>query len=131
MVRFEDSVMYVTRHDVVSVTHATVQVSNLPASFKQDTLRMLLEDTKQSGGGPIDNIEYDIDTGRALVAFKDSAGMSQHVLSSLRRVQQFNTTTTTDNFSASVKLAYFSRDTPGYARSPHSSYKEEPLELLM
>ena len=75
MVRFEDSVMYVTRHDVVSVTRATVQVSNLPASFKQDTLRLLFEDTKQSGGGPIDNIEYDVDTGRALITFKDSAGI--------------------------------------------------------
>lgn len=74
-VTFKDSVMHVTRHDEVSVPRTTVQVSNIPASFKQDTLRMLFENTKRSGGGPIENIEYDTNSGKALITFKDSAGI--------------------------------------------------------
>jgi len=77
-VQFKDAVMRVTRHDgtfAADGPSATIQVSNIPDSFKQDTLSMLFENTKRSGGGNIEKIDFAPDTGRALITFQDSAGL--------------------------------------------------------
>jgi len=81
MVKYKDTEMYVTRHcdtpaaAVASLPAATVEVSNIPGDFRQDTLLMLFENSKRSGGGEIDNVDYVERSGKALITFKDSAGI--------------------------------------------------------
>jgi len=77
-VKYKDAVMRVTRHDgtcATSLPSATIEVSNIPSYFKQDTLNMLFENTKRSGGGKIKKIDFAAENGRALITFEDSAGM--------------------------------------------------------
>ena len=69
---FKGAVMYVSRHDSAG---ATVEVSSIPSSVRQDTLVMLFENTKRSGGGDVQSIDYVAGSGRARITFKDSAGM--------------------------------------------------------
>jgi len=75
-VKYKDAVMRVTPHSLPS---ATIEVSNIPSSFKQDTLNMLFENVKRSGGGKIEKIDFAAENGRALITFEDSAGMCLNV----------------------------------------------------
>jgi len=72
-VQFKDALMRVTRHG--SEPSATVQVSNIPNGFRQETLEMLFTNTKRSGGGKIEKIDFAPETGTALITFQDTAGM--------------------------------------------------------
>jgi len=85
-VTFKDSVMRVARHDGahdvtapdampdVSEPGAIVEVSNIPSNVRQETLTMLFENAKRSGGGDIEKIDFVQGSERALITFKDSAG---------------------------------------------------------
>ena len=78
MVKYKDALMHITRHDDMSAdnaTSATVEVSNIPSSYKLDKLKMLFENSKRSGGGETVKIDFMPDTGRALITFKDAAGI--------------------------------------------------------
>jgi len=72
-VRYKDTEMSVRRWHCAS--SSTAEVSGIPASFKPDTLVMLFENSKRSGGGKIDNIDYVPASGRALITFNDPAGV--------------------------------------------------------
>jgi len=77
-VRYKDAVMQVTRSTDKcpdSQPSATVEISNIPSNVKQDTLLMLFENTKRSGGGTVANIDYVMGSDRARVTFTDPAGM--------------------------------------------------------
>jgi len=79
-VKYKDTVMHVKRHDdmhAVSMPRATVEVSNIPSSYRRDTLTMLFENAKRSGGGEIEKIDFVPESGRALITFKDSTGICQ------------------------------------------------------
>jgi len=74
---FKDHVMHITRHDgtcAVNQSSATIEVSNIPCNVRQDTLLMLFENTKRTGGGKIEKIDFAPASGRALISFEDSAG---------------------------------------------------------
>jgi len=58
----------------ISVPCATVEVSDIPSNFREETLVMLFENSKRSGGGAVERVDYITGSGRALVTFKDSAG---------------------------------------------------------
>ena len=77
-VTFKDTVMHVTRHDgmrTASEPSAAVEVSNIPSSMREDTLKMLFENTKRSGGGDIERIDFVPGSARAVITFQDSAGI--------------------------------------------------------
>jgi len=78
VVRYKDAEMRVTRHGgtcASRVSAAVVEVSCIPINFKRDTLVMLFENTKRSGGGEIGYVDYVPESGRARITFKDAAGM--------------------------------------------------------
>jgi len=77
-VTFKGTLMHVARDDGMqadSEPAATVEVSNIPSSVRHETLIMLFENTKRSGGGDVKKIDFVEGSGRALITFKDSAGI--------------------------------------------------------
>jgi len=49
----------------------TIQLSDIPAGTKKDTLIMFLENKRKCGGGTIKHIEYDDSALTAIVTFED------------------------------------------------------------
>jgi len=78
MVKYKDAEMHVARHfdtSTTSVPSASVDVSCVPSSFKHDRLIMIFENSKRYGGGEIEKMDYIAGSGRAVITFKDAAGM--------------------------------------------------------
>jgi len=76
-VTHKDKTMRVSRHSGTHTTNlssAAVEVSNIPRGFRRDKLTMLFENTKRSGGGLIEKLDFVPDSGRAVITFTDAAG---------------------------------------------------------
>ena len=53
---------------------AMIKVTNIPPNTSQDALEFFFENRRRSGGGPIEELEYDPDTKSAVITFEDPEG---------------------------------------------------------
>lgn len=51
-----------------------LKVTKLPSKTTEDGLRFFFENTRKSGGGDVDDVEYDEDTASAIITFIEDEG---------------------------------------------------------
>lgn len=52
-----------------------LRVTKLPPTTTQDSLRFFFENTRKSGGGDVEDVEYDKDTASAIITFEEDEGI--------------------------------------------------------
>ena len=63
------------QHSTGTETTKTVVVSGLSKTTSRDALLMYFESSKYSGGGEIETLEHQSETGMAEVTYKDASGI--------------------------------------------------------
>lgn len=53
---------------------AMIKVTNIPGGTSKDALLFIFKDRWKSGGGSVEDIEYNPDTKSAVITFKDPEG---------------------------------------------------------
>ena len=51
-----------------------LEITGIPENTKEEHLNLYFEATKHSGGGPIEDMDFDSETGTAIITFKDNEG---------------------------------------------------------
>jgi hypothetical protein len=63
-------------HNDADKSPFVVEITGIPQQVTKDELEMYLENNRRSGGGPVENIDYDSAAGSAWVTFQNDAGKS-------------------------------------------------------
>lgn len=54
---------------------SAILVTHLPTNVTDEQLELFFENSKKSGGGEVERVDYDRDTKSAVVWFKDAEGL--------------------------------------------------------
>lgn len=52
-----------------------IKVSKIPQNASEDTVRFFFENKRKSGGGDIEDLDYDTETHTAIITFEEEDGM--------------------------------------------------------
>lgn len=51
-----------------------IKVSNIPTGSSEDAIRFFFENKRKSGGGDINDLDYDEDSHTAIITFEEGGG---------------------------------------------------------
>ena len=66
-----------------------IKVSKIPEGSSEDSIRFFFENKRKSGGGDIEDLDYDMENHTAIITFEEDEGLYYHVFFSVHVTKVF------------------------------------------